>query len=200
MPLTGQVYHVDTVPDPDGRYEFPADRFRIPVGSHRLTVVRFTSTPESLTKFVTVAPRVGAIVDFRLASTFIGSLRIITNSIVAYGDQSEHVTFEVINTGLDTIRLDSVMFFRSDTAYCETLKLRRIPKWDWQTVRRAGVNESVPMAFPAQPESIPGMTRIPVDLKRFMNQRVDPATPVNMHGRQLHLKFSDGSTVDITIP
>jgi prepilin-type N-terminal cleavage/methylation domain-containing protein len=195
---TGRQARSDTVPGQDGSYTFAPPRFRIPVGNHQMLVVRGGGTNESLTKWVTVSPRVGAIVDFRLSSKLSGALRVINNTITAYGDSSASVAFEVINTSSGVIGLDSIAFFRSPPIYCESLRIHHDLRWGWVGVRRAGENDV--MLFSAR-DSVASMARMLVELKVFRySPTIANDSLVPMHGRNLQLRFSDGSLVNFLIP
>jgi len=201
-PGTGQPMHYDTTPRRDGSYSFGPPNQRIPVGNHLATVVRGTS--ESLSKWVAVAPRVGAIVDFRFGSLLMGALRLINGSVaVMPGPTSpvNNVTFEVFNTGSTVVKLDTISFFGSDsTAFCETLMFSGGMKWNWKGIRRASNND--PMGFEIGAEdSVLGMARARVNLQAFKTDPVNsPGSPKDMHGDSLKLKFSDGSFIDVRIP
>jgi prepilin-type N-terminal cleavage/methylation domain-containing protein len=201
-PATGQPMHYDLTPGRDGSFAFGAPNQRVTVGNHLITVVRGTS--ESLSKWISVAPRVGAIVDFRFGSLLMGALRLITGSVAVMPGPSSpvnNVTFEVINTGSTTVKLDTIWFFGSDsTAYCETLLFNGGLQWNWQPpgIRRASYND--PMGFSVE-DSVLGMARVRVNLRAFKTEPFNmPGTPKDMHGDSLKLKFSDGSFIDLRIP
>lgn len=200
-PLTGQPVHYDTTPGRDGSYAFGAPNQRVSVGNHLMTVVRGSN--DSISKWISVSPRVGAVVDFRFGSALTGVLRLITGSVAAMPGPSvsNNVTFEVINTGSATVMLDTISFYRSDsTAFCETLQFNGNWKWNWESplVRRASNND--PMWF-ATDDSVLGMARVRVNLRAFNTEPLNwPGTPKDMHGDSLKLKFSDGSFIDLQIP
>jgi type II secretory pathway pseudopilin PulG len=198
-PTTGQPMHYDTAVGRDGSYSFaPPDR-GVAVGNHLMTVVRGS---ESLSKWVAVVPRVGAVVDFRFGYALTGVLRLISGSVaVMPGPTSpvNNVTFEVINTGSTVVKLDTISFCGSDsTAFCETLLFNGGLKWNWlPPVPRASNND--PMGFPAD-DSVLGMARARVNLRAFNTEPLLPGAPKDMHGDSLKLKFSDGSFIGFVIP
>jgi type II secretory pathway pseudopilin PulG len=202
-PGTGQPMHYDTTPRRDGSYSFGPPIQRIPVGNHLATVVR--STGESLSKWVAVAPRVGAIVDFRFGSLLWGALRLITGSVAAMPGAiaSDDVTFEVINTGNSTVQLDTIAFYGSDpTAFCESLVLGGRLQWHWDPpgIQRAGFNDKMGF-YVSGPDSVLGLARVRVNLARFNTDPANtPGVHKDMHGDSLKLKFSDGSFIDLRIP
>jgi prepilin-type N-terminal cleavage/methylation domain-containing protein len=197
-PQTGLPARYDTVPGPDGHYVFDPADFRIPVGNHEMLVVLGAGGGESLTKWVTVTPRVGAIVDFRTGTPLGGSLRLINFSVTASGDASQNVAFDVVNTGNDTISIDSVGFFQSDsTILCSDLLLNSQEVWYWQTGGGLAGDNTPAMSFVATPESVFGSARMHVELDTFKNAS---DSVVSVVGRQLQLKFSDGSLISFSVP
>jgi prepilin-type N-terminal cleavage/methylation domain-containing protein len=199
-PTTGQPMHYDTTVGQDGSYRFAAPDRGVAVGNHLITAVWGT---DSLSKWVGVEPRVGAVVDLRFGNTRMGVLKLITGSVaVMPGPTSpvNNVTFEVINTGSSVVKLDTISFYRSDsTAFCETLLFNGDRKWNWVSPmpRRASNND--PMWFPAE-DSVLGMARVRVNLRAFNTEPLNPGTPKDMHGDSLKLKFSDGSYIGFVIP
>lgn len=201
-PATGELIRYDTNPNPDGTFLFDSTRYRIPVGNHLLRVVKTSGTPESLTKWIQVLPRVGAVVDFRLSTPFGGRLKLVGGTVSAFGNPvANNVVFQVYNTGHDTIRLDTIRFGAmviAPPAYCETLKLRSAVRWDWQLVgHRAGANDTLAFTIP---DFVPGGELLQVEFNNFRDSRTGAGLPVNMHGAAFTVRFDDGSTVDINVP
>jgi len=200
-PLTGQLMHYDTTPGRDGGYAFGAPNQRVAVGNHLMTVVRGTS--ESLSKWISVTPRVGAVVDFRFGSTLIGALRLIlgTNFAVPGLIASDDVVFEVSNTSTSTVMLDTIWFHGSNpAAFCESLFIEGRPQWKWAPDDRAGGNDAMGFSVTSFEDSVLGAHKMRIKLARFNTERIGPGMPKDMHGDTIKLKFSDGSFIDVPVP
>ncbi len=198
-PNTGQPMHYDTVVGQDGSYSFrPPDR-GVAVGNHLITAVWGA---DSVSKWVGVEPRVGAVVDFRFGNTRIGALRLVTGSDVALlgvsGLVRNNVTFVVMNTGSDSLALDAIQFYHSDpNAWCESLVVAGHPQWDWHAVARAG-GDTFHMGFEHGADTLAGYAQLRVSLNEFKPTQTNPADSAkDMTGDTLRLRFSDGSFVSL---
>jgi len=204
-PITGQISHRDVTPGDDGRYVFDASSYAIPVGSHQLTAVRSSAVTESIIKWVTVTPRVGAIVDFRLSTPFVGKLQLIGHSFDAYPPPTyNNISFDVFNSGPDMITLTSLWSLgsvASETAYCESLKIRFADRWNWN----AGGKRSGPLDNPSSDtmrfsDSLASSDRMRIDLKGYKKEpTASPGTPSNLRGKTMRFRFSDGSIISVPI-
>ena len=200
---TGQMMPWDTFPEADGHYVFDESHFRVPVGTHEIMVVRNSGVAESLTKWVTVMPRVGAVADFRFPSSMVGELRL-SGPVTADpfgGPVAASVAFNVVNVGGDSlhpVNVDTVAFYRSDsTVFCSGLRLYRREKW--HAGARAGNGDA--MGFDVSPESVLAYSTMQVNLDSFMSGASGGGdTLMDMHGKTLRLRFSDGSVVSVPIP
>jgi len=199
-PTNGQPMHFDTVVGQDGSYRFvPPDR-GVAVGNHLVTAVWGA---DSLSKWVGVEPRVGAVVDFRFGNTRIGALRLMTGSDVAlFGATGvrNNVTFVVMNTGRDSLVVDTIQFYHSDpNAWCESLLVAGRPQWDWSFSggARAG-GDTFHMGFEAGADTVPGYGQLRVSLNEFKPTQTNPTDSAkDMTGDTVKLRFSDGSFVSL---
>jgi hypothetical protein len=145
----------------------------------------------------------GSQIDLQAPPHVYGPLKLIIGSVEAMPGPSgvpNNLTFEVVNTGDATIRLDTLVFRDSSGfAYCETLTLGGRLQWCWSLpgVPRAGGYAAMPFA---QSDSVLGYARTRVRLCGFKTNPLDPAEPVDLHGSQFGLRFSDGSPVYIVVP
>jgi type II secretory pathway pseudopilin PulG len=210
-PNTGQPVHHDVTPDNDGRYLLDAVGYAIPVGTHQLVAVHTGAASESLIKWVTVTPRVGAIVDFRLNNAFTGRLQYISGTGTAYPDPTyDNVTFEVFNTGPDLVHIDSIYSLGTlaagETAYCEVMRTRGVAHWNYSVqggnTRAGPADASVrPLSYAFAPrDSLAGAERLRVDLLAFKMDPQNVSPPRDMRGRVMRMRFSDGSIVSFTTP
>jgi prepilin-type N-terminal cleavage/methylation domain-containing protein len=201
-PVTGQQNHYDTIPlDGGGRYEFLPPRFRIPAGNHVLRVV-YAAGRESLTKYVQVLPRAGAIVDVRLPISLAGQLRLVTGSPRVIGDSSDNVIFRVVNVGDDTVRMDTLWFFRSETTtVCERLLINGNQRWVWTNPPNHRARGNDTLAFFPIPtlDSIMPLDQMQVELMDFRKASAQTDS-INMSGHTLGFRFKDGSVITVPVP
>jgi prepilin-type N-terminal cleavage/methylation domain-containing protein len=199
--LTGQPSHYDTVVGADGSYAFSPPGRAVAVGNHLITAVWGN---DSVSKWVAVEPRVGAVVNLPFGNARVGLLRLVTQSAVALpgmdGVTTNNVRFQVINTGTDSLALDNIQFYHSDpNAWCESLLVARLPQWDWINEgygSRAG-GDSSHMGFQVQ-DTVAGGGLLLVELHEFMTTQISPPdTAKDMRGDTLRLRFSDGSFVSL---
>jgi prepilin-type N-terminal cleavage/methylation domain-containing protein len=198
--FSGQQSYYDTAVGTDGSYAFiPPDR-GLAVGNHLITAVWGN---DSVSKWFAVEPRVGAVVDLRFGNARGGLLRLVTQSAVALmganGTTPNNVTFQVVNTGTDSLALDGIQFYHSDpNAWCETLFVARRQQWNWIDDGhgfRAG-GDTFHMGFTDQ-DTVAGGGLLRVDLNGFMTTQMPPDSAKDMRGDTLKLRFSDGSFVSL---
>lgn len=203
IPKDGYLVDTSCTPRADGYFEFSP----VPIGYHRMVVTKQFGTRDSVVRWVSVLPRSNIVAEFRFPTSFRNNLKYVEGSGAAYapvGDTiKNNIGFSVFNSG-DSITLDSmvVISIKDDTgmsvvAFYEEVDWEGIKIWDYLTPppHRNGVGDIA--EFSPQPGI--GMHRIArVDIKGFKDEYEAPPTgnPVNMRGKRIAIKFSDGSVID----
>jgi len=113
-----------TIPDPSGYYEYSPNSAdgpdTVPIGLHKLQAI---CMGETLTRWVTVAPRSRTVVDFKFAQSFYNRLRVVGPPTVTL--DSAGFKIEVVNTGLIDITVNWLWCFDTnpDTAWMRSFMI-----------------------------------------------------------------------------
>ncbi len=192
--------------DAGGYYEFSTNTARpVPMGTHRLVVRLPAPSYDSISRWVTVAPRSRAIVDFRFNRSFRSRLKLVGTPVLQLPD-SNGFTIRVVNTASTDTVITSVTFAAiapADSAYMTwfTVNGANVSGFPLPNGSRAPGNGSTVAILPPAP--IPGNLADEVVFGFFSfvtDSIVDSilSTPARVAGREFRLRFSDGSEITFT--
>ena len=197
-PETGQPLPYQVTPDRDGTFRFGAPLQRIPMGNHEVTVIW---GGQSLTKWVSVNPRVGSVVDFRWGGAFAGALKLVNGSVAWFPGSpgpGPDLWFDVINTGGRTVTVDSLTFMMlpTDSAYTNEVWMAGQQVWG-PSAQFAGDQDTIAFGVPVSVESL---ATARLEMKDFCTDSTGSVGRATMSGVNMKLKFSDGSYLDFQVP
>lgn len=189
------------VPDPSGYYEYsstsPEPAF-VPIGILKMQAI---CLGETLTRWVTVAPRSRTVVDFKFSQSFYNRLRVVGPPRLWESDSSGFA-IDVVNTGLVDITVSWLWCFQSN------------PDDAW--MRTFMIDGEFGIGYPKQssdPATGPGDTIkfAPVTISPNMTEKVEllfqdffktemgigVGNRANVHDKVFNYRFSDGSEITV---
>jgi len=194
VPFDGSNISYMINPRVDGYYEFTPPSYRVPIGYHSMVVKKEYGNGDSIVRWVSVLPRSSMVADFRFATSFRNNLKYVGGSGIVWGSDSNNIGFRVFNSG-DSLVVDSLVMVSLDTtAYYEEVTWEGLAVWNY-TTHRNGTGDIAEFT----PTTAIGLNNIArVDIKGFKTKHTTPpAPPVNITGKRIVIRFSDGSTVDL---
>ncbi len=192
-PKNGEMKEDSIQPTPSGSYQLSG----IPIGRHRLSLL----TPyETLEKFVCLPPNSRVMVDFKLPRTLKGQLVYHAHSCSVFTDDSSSFYFRVMNPTSETVKVFSLTLedIRDTVGYYEKITDAEgiITYWDWYGVERKG--EGVVADFILPLTFIPRGTA-DLALRGFNSASSGAGAPLNMWGRRVKIRFSEGSLIEFRV-
>jgi prepilin-type N-terminal cleavage/methylation domain-containing protein len=186
-----------TFPDPGGYYQFSAATFdTVPIGTHRL-VARMAGG-DSITRWVTVAPRSRTIVDFRFSRSFRNRLRMVGGPTRAPDSSGFYIY--IVNDGTTEDTVTGIVFVQSpsDSAYMRELMIGG-SLWNGYPRLLNGVSQgdtaevNPPFMVP------PNMSeQIQFGFQDFHIDSLGDSARSHINDKTFRFRFSDGSEITVT--
>jgi prepilin-type N-terminal cleavage/methylation domain-containing protein len=185
-------------PDQGGFYEFSiATSDTVLVGTHRM--VAKMAGGDSVTRWVTVAPRSRTVVDFRFSRSFRNQLRMVGSPVIDPNDTAGF-SILVVNDGPTEDTVSWLVFFRTpDSAFMREFQVDGVYGYGYPVPAGqpgTGLGDTARLAAPVA---------IPPDMShevlfQFQKFRVDEQgtdTSTNVPGKEFQFRFSDGSEITV---
>jgi|GEM_PF-305345 len=189
-------------PNKSGFFQFDS----VPIGNHRLRVIRRTASPETLVKWISVVPKSNTFVDFTFSRSFQSKLQYVEGSGKTIPGDPSSVAFQLFNDAGENVTLDWLQFTnitRWDSVYrvfCGKITAQNAPTnpiFEDSTPRRGnGGRCDFRTSLNIPPSGYEIFT-----LYNFRNDSIMPGAPtVPMDSVTLKILFSDNSVIQFTTP
>ncbi|MFO7638524.1 MAG: prepilin-type N-terminal cleavage/methylation domain-containing protein [bacterium] len=184
--------------DPGGYYSFD----NVPIGTHKLVAWHLY---DSITRWVSVAPRTRNVVDFRFNQPFRGFLQLVGSAQVV-GEDSSSFLIDIVNVHEIEVNVSSVTFLElglpEDTAFFRAFTWQGVPGAGYPlgpTEPGFGRRDTMPFngTYTVQGRKSEVVT---VGFWYGRSTRFETGDTVNIAGWPVRLRFSEGSTVEFTLP
>lgn len=189
-------------PNKSGFFQFDS----VPIGKHRLRVVRRTASPETLIKWISVVPKSNTFVDFTFLRSFQSKLQYVEGSGKTLPGDPSSVTFQIFNDAGENVVLEYLQFTnitKSDSVYrafCGKITAQNAPInpiFD-DSLPRRGIGGTCPFRTNL---TIPPAGYEIFTLHSFRSDSIMPGAPnMSMDSVTLMMLFSDNSVIRFTTP
>jgi len=195
---SGRLASVKT-PDAGGFYEFSLERGdTVPIGTHKLNAILGGDT---ITRWVTVAPRSQTVLDFRFSRSFRNVLRMIGQPAVDPDGFSFRIA--VVNDGETPDTVTYIYFAQApaESCYMNTLSVdgTQMPGYPL-------ISNGRPAAGLGDTAHTNSTVVVPPEMSQevlfgfhsFLVDSLDDTLMCNIVGKTFTLRFSDGSEITVT--
>ncbi|MEO0073106.1 MAG: prepilin-type N-terminal cleavage/methylation domain-containing protein [candidate division WOR-3 bacterium] len=181
-----------TTPDQSGYYYFDS----VPIGNHRLVAQRVGG--DSIARWVSVAPRSRAVVDFRFSRPFRNYLRMVGEPQLQL-PESCGFYIRVVNEGPTDDTVASIQILSADSNYYTTLFTYSGDHGNGYQPLNPGVGKGGTIVLQTPYAVRPDRGEIVVfGFYDFYQSPGGPPSPKqNVSGRTFRLRFNDGSEITV---
>jgi hypothetical protein len=183
-------------PDPGGYFQFSAATFdTVPIGTHRL-VARMAGG-DSITRWVTVAPRSRTVVDFRFSKSFRNQLRMV--GAPRLNIDSSGFLIYIVNDGTTEDTVNWIQFTQSpDSAFMRELWISGSIYSGYPLPPGPGISQGdtahVSPGFLVPPNM---SDQIDFQFMDFHTDSLGDSVPSRLGGKTFKFRFSDGSEITV---
>ncbi|HDQ99473.1 MAG TPA: prepilin-type N-terminal cleavage/methylation domain-containing protein [candidate division WOR-3 bacterium] len=188
--------------DEGGYYSFNG----VPIGTHRLVAYQLY---DSITRWVSVAPRSRNVVDFRFSKPFRDFLRMVGEPVVDWDSLSAGFKITIVNTHELEVPVRSITLirFEKDTAYFRALTwngvmLPNYPVPDGEPGFKQGDTMHLDRLNPLYERTIQGnmSEQVSLGFADCRDSLLGGGNPVPPYSVNVRLRFSEGSEISFTLP
>jgi type II secretory pathway pseudopilin PulG len=191
------------VPDASGFYQFAPPEHGIPIGIHKVVVLRPSAVTDSVVRWVTTVPRSKTVVDFKLTWAFKDRL-VMVGSPRVQGNNG--FLIDIYNEGTNNIIVNSLVLVDAPAnAWMRDFHIGTDPSDAIHVAENfPGYGKGDTITFNAPFTIAPNHTQlVEVAFLNFYDSETwptPPGNPADLSGTTFDILFDDGSEITVHIP